>query len=62
MGAARLRCGVRRRHVELVDDGYLENVHLGRDHDHVVRLDLHPVSWYDELAFHERTRQVAARM
>ena len=29
--------------VELVDDGYQQNVHLRREDNHVVGLDLHPI-------------------
>lgn len=37
------RAWVRWGNVELVDDGYLEEVHFGRDYDHVVCLNFHPV-------------------
>ena len=31
------------RNVELVNDGYLEQIHLGRNDNHMVGSDLHPV-------------------
>lgn len=38
---------VRRRNVEFVYDGDLQEVHLGCDNDHMVRFDFHPVGFLE---------------